>query len=623
MTRASDAAVRPVRIQAPDVCVERRPSGAWYARSPHPLGPYPRALTSRLDHWADRTPDRPFLAERDTSGAWRVVTFEQARASVRSIAQALLARRLSPDRPIAILSGNSVDHALLALGAMVIGRPYAPIAPSYSLAAQDHVTLRAIWASLDPQAVFVEDPARYSRALDAVMRPDIELISSAVGHDTPQAATPFSTLTATPVTAGVDEAAARVGPDTIAKILFTSGSTGSPKGVINTQRMLCANQQMICESMPFLADDPPVLCDWLPWNHTFGGNHNVGIALYNGGSLYIDHGRPMSGAFDTTLANLREIATTAYFNVPRGYEMLLPALRSDTPFRTHFFSRLRMLFYAAAGLRQRVADEIDELAIEACGERIAWVTGLGSTESAPFALCTGAQMTSTNKVGVPVPGVELKLAPVGDRLEARLRGPNITPGYWRNDALTRAAFDEEGYYCMGDALAFVDAADPAQGWMLEGRLADDFKLSTGTWVRVGPLRARFLAQAGDLVQDVVVAGEGRDCVAALVLPGLAACRRLAGDDTCALSPAQLCAHPSVVARFAGLLADFSAAHPGSSTALTRAILLDEPPSIDAQEITDKGSLNQRAVLRRRALLVDELYGEPGSPRVIDSSKGLT
>ncbi len=622
MGRVTDAPVRPVRILAPEVLVERRPSGAIYARSPHPLGPYPRTLTSRLDHWADRAADRPFLAERDAAGAWRVVTFAEARATVRSIAQALLSMKLSADRPIVILSGNSVDHGLFALAAMAIGQPYAPIAPSYSLAAQEHVTLRVLWGALDPEVVFVADPAPFSRALDAVMRPGTTVITSAAVSDRSGRTTSITALAATPATHDVDDAAARVGPDTIAKILFTSGSTGSPKGVINTQRMLCANQQMICEAMPFIADAPPVLCDWLPWNHTFGGNHNFGIALYNGGSLYLDQGRPMAGAFDATLANLREIATTAYFNVPRGYEMLLPSLRADAAFRAHFFSRLKMLFYAAAGLRQRVADEIDELAVEACGERIVWVTGLGATESAPFALCTGAQMTSTSRVGVPVPGVELKLAPVGDKLEARLRGPNITPGYWRNDALTRAAFDEEGFYRMGDALAFVDPADPSQGWILEGRLADDFKLSTGTWVRVGPLRARFLALAGDLVQDVVVAGEGRDHAAALLLPGLAALRRLAGDDAGKLPARDLCAHPRIVARVNDLLQEFNAAHPGSSTSLASAILLDVPPSIDAQEITDKGSLNQRAVLRHRALLVEQLYGASGEARVIVSSKGL-
>ena len=616
------AAVRPARLLAPDVTLDERPDGTVYARSPHQLGTYPPRITDRLDQWAERAGQRPFLAERTAEGHWRTLSFAAARAQVRSIAQALLDRRLDPERPIAILSGNSIEHGLIALAAMTIGQPYAPIAPSYSLASHEHVTLRAIWASLDPQFVFVADPVPFAAALHAVVRPGTEIVAVSPSIDRALARTSIAELIATPDTTEVDATMRRVGPDTIAKILFTSGSTGSPKGVVNTQRMLCANQQMICDTMPFLRDDPPVLCDWLPWNHTFGGNHNFGIALYNGGTLYLDAGRPIPGAFETSIANLREIATTAYYNVPRGYEMLLPALQSDEPFRRHFFSRLKMLFYAAAGLRQRIADEFDALAVDACGERIAWVTGLGATESAPFALCTGAQMTSTNRIGVPAPGVELKVVPVGDRCEARLRGPNITPGYWRDDTLTAAAFDEEGYYCMGDAIGWADPSDPTQGWVLEGRLADDFKLSTGTWVRVGPLRAAFLAAASGLVQDVVITGEGRAHVAALLLLDVPGCRALANDRAGTSTLRDLASHPEIEARVLELLRRFCAERPGSSTAVGTAIVLDEPPSIDAQEITDKGSLNQRAVLRRRAALVEQLYMESGTARVIDATKGL-
>ncbi len=590
-----------------------------YARSPYRLGRYPDRLTDRLDHWADAAGSRPFLAERLPSGSWRSITFAETRATVRSIAQALLARRLSPDRPIVILSGNGIDHALLGLAAMTIGQPYAPLAPAYSLTAREHVTLRAIWTALDPDLVFVADPQPFAAALRAVAGPRTEIVSVTPAADATPRCTAFAELCSTPVTAAVDDATRRVGPETIAKILFTSGSTGAPKGVINTQRMLCANQQMICQTQPFLSDEPPVLCDWLPWNHTFGGNHNFGIALYNGGTLYVDHGRPVPGAFDVSLANLREIATTAYFNVPRGFELLLAVLRGDDAFRRHFFSRSRMLFTAAAPLRQQVADEIDALAVEACGERIPWVTGMGATESAPLALFTGAQTTSTNWIGVPVPGVELKVAPVGDRLELRLRGPNITPGYWRDEALTAAAFDAEGYYCMGDAVALMDAADPARGWVHQGRLADDFKLSTGTWVRVGPLRAAFLAAAAGLVHDVVIAGEGRAHVAALLLLDVTACRAVAKNGDAMLSLADLAADAAVEAALVAILRRFSDERPGSSTALSTAIVLVEPPSIDAQEITDKGSINQRAVLKRRAALVAQLYGEPGAARILDAS----
>jgi feruloyl-CoA synthase len=403
-----------------------------------------------------------------------------------------------------------------------------------------------------------------------------------------------------------------VNSQTIAKVLFTSGSTGSPKGVINTQRMLCANQEQLRTVLAFLTDAPPVLCDWLPWNHTFGGNHNFGIALYNGGTLYIDDGRPVPGQIERTIANLREIATTAYFNVPRGFEMLLPVLREDEAFRAHFFSRVQALFFAAAGLRPEVADGMQELAIETTGHAIPWITGLGATESAPFALCTGALISTTTHVGVPVPGLELKAVPVDGRLEARLRGPNITPGYWRDDPLTRAAFDEEGFYRMGDAIAPADPDDPEmrRGFMFHGRINEDFKLSTGTWVRVGFVRARLLAAVGDVAQDVVITGHGHEYVGALIFPNTFACRRLAGasPDAPMVSVVETAA---VRDAFLERLERYNAANPGSSTAIHRAVLLDAPPSLEAMEVTDKGSLNQRAVLAHRSDHVRRLYAATG------------
>jgi feruloyl-CoA synthase len=592
--------VRAARILRPDTIIQTDGAGRLLARSPHPLGPYPTTLTERLDYWARHTPDQTFLAERDGAGHWRRLTYGRAHHQVRCIGEALVRRRLSAERPIVILSGNGLEHALLALAAMYVGVPYAPIAPSYSLLSRDYGTLGAIWAAMNPGLVFVADGTAFERALTSLPSRDVELVTC-TPSSTAQRHTAFDALLAEAPTPSVDDAHARVGPDTVAKILFTSGSTGSPKGVINTQRMLSANQEQLRAVLTFLADEPPVLCDWLPWNHTFGGNHNFGLTLYNGGSLYIDAGTPTPAGLAATTANLREIATTAYFNVPRGYELLLVSLKADDDFRRVFFSRLKMLFYAAAGLRQAVSDDIDALALETCGERIPWVTGLGATESAPLAMCTGAMSVPVaGRVGVPVPGVELKAAPVGDVFEARVKGPNITPGYWRDPELTRASFDEDGYFCMGDAIALVDPADPARGFSFQGRLTEDFKLSTGTWVRVGPLRAALLAQFGTLAQDVVIAGHDRDAVAVLIFPN-----RHAG--------------PPDPARFSTALAAFNEARAGSSTRVERAILLDQAPSIDAQEITDKGSINQKAVLRHRSALVEQLYGAPGPGLLIDTS----
>jgi feruloyl-CoA synthase len=606
----------------PDAVVGRDERGRVRVRSPFVLGPYPSTITDRLAEWAERAPDRTFLAARGADGAWERLTYRMAFDRTRAAGQALLDRGLSVDRPVVILSGNGLDHAVLALGAMHVGIPYAPIAPSYSLLSQDHRTLAAVCAAMRPGLVFAADGAAFDRALASLALPSsVEVVTCTPGPSV--RATRFAELLDTRATAQVDDAHARLGPDTIAKVLFTSGSTGSPKGVINTQRMLTANQEQLRSVLAFLADEPPVLCDWLPWNHTFGGNHNFGLALYNGGTLYIDGGTPTPAGFATTTANLREIATTACFNVPRGFDLLLQALRADAAFSRHFFSRLQILFYAAAGLRQEVADAFAQLAVEACGERVPWVTGLGATETAPFALCTGAMPTPmTGRVGVPAPGIELKLEPVGALVEARVRGPNVTPGYWGDPALTDASFDEDGFYTMGDALGFVDPDDPGRGFTFQGRLAEDFKLSTGTWVRVGPLRAGLLAALGPLAQDVVIAAPERDDVRLLVFPNLAACRGLTGLP--ADAPAgDVLDDDAVRTRFAATLSAFSAAQAGSSMRVTRALLLAEPPAIDAGEITDKGSINQRAVLRRRAAFVDALYGAGPPVRVIDVEERTT
>ena len=611
--------LKTARVLPADIVASRDADGTIRARSPHPLGPYPSRITERLDYWASATPNRPFLAQRDASGAWRYLTYADARRRTRAIAQSLLDRGLSADRAIVILSGNSIEHALVALAAMYAGVPYAPAAPAYSLLVNDHGTLARLVDTMRPGLVFADDGVTFEGAISDVAADGVEVVT--VTPPSALRATSLAALEATSPTGAVDDAHRRVTGQTIAKVLFTSGSTGRPKGVINTQRMLCANQEQLRTVLQFLADAPPVLCDWLPWNHTFGGNHNFGIALYNGGTLYIDDGRPVAGQMDRTIANLRDVATTAYFNVPRGFEMLLPVLREDETFRRHFFSRVQALFFAAAGLRPEIADGMQELAIAATGHPVPWITGLGATESAPFALCTGALISTTTHVGVPVPGLELKTAPVDGLLEARLRGPNVTPGYWRDDALTKAAFDEEGFYRMGDAIAPADPDDPdiRRGFMFHGRLNEDFKLSTGTWVRVGSVRQRVLAAIGDVAQDVVITGHGREQVGALIFPNAVACRTLAGASG-DVPMAVVASHPAVRAAFEQRLERYNDANPGSSTAIDRALLLTTPPSPDAMEITDKGSLNQRAVLAHRAGDVHRLHAAPGDALLLSADR---
>jgi feruloyl-CoA synthase len=617
--------VRAVRIAPSDAVVRRGANGAVYMQASARLGPYQTRITDSLDYWAAHAPDHTFLAQRlETEPAepkrgesvregWRAVSYADARARVRCIAQGLLDRKLSHDRPIVILSGNGIEHALLALAAMYVGVPYAPIAPAYSLQAREYSALQRVFERVEPALVFTENGAAYERALRAVLTDRVELVVS--GSPGGLRSTSLVELEGTRETAAVDEAKQRVTGDTIAKVLFTSGSTGRPKGVINTQRMLCSNQEMIRSVLTFLADEPPVICDWSPWNHTAGGNHNFGLVLRNGGTLYIDEGKPTPALFAATLRNLREIPCTAHFAVPRLYEMLMPHLRSDAVLRQTFFSRVKLLFYAAAGLGQRFWDDLRDVALDACGEEITIMTGFGATETAPFAFTTGTLDAFAGLVGLPAPGMDVKLTPVDSKMEARVRGPNITPGFWRDEALTAAAFDDEGFYRLGDAMEFADHSDPRKGLMFDGRLAEDFKLSTGTWVSVGPLRAKILAQAAGLALDVVIGGHDREYLTALVFPNLQVCRELlgAGADTSARA---LLSHPVIVSRFTDVFTTLATASTGSSTFVARAILLEDPPSTDAREVTDKGSINQKAVLIHRAALVDELYSASPSAHVL-------
>jgi feruloyl-CoA synthase len=608
------APLRPVRLAKPDAVIEQRAGGVIHIRAAQPLGTYHSKLTEALEHWASVAPERVFLAQRDAQERWRKLSYAEVLSQVRRIGAALLRRGLSPEKPIVVLSGNDIEHALLALAAMYVGIPYAPVSPAYSLLSSDFGKLRTIIDLLTPGLVFANDGGPFARALYATVPDAIELVvaRNPLGD---RKNTLFSELLGADDTAGVAAAHANVTPETIAKFLFTSGSTGNPKAVINTHRMLCSNQAMLASGFAFVRDEPPVVVDWLPWSHTFGSNHNFNMVLTCGGSLYIDDGNPTPPGVPKTARNLRDIAPTIYFNVPKGYEALIAHFRADEVLRRNFFSRLKVLFYAGAGLNQTTRDELTELAVETTGERIIFLSSLGSTETAPLALACTWDFGGSGNIGLPAPGVELKLVPNEGKLEARLRGPHITPGYWRQPQLTQESFDEEGYYKIGDALKFADPGDPAKGLLFDGRIAEDFKLSTGTWASIGPLRARFVDHFAPYVRDVVFAGANRNEITALVFPDIEACRRLGGFGTDA-SPADIVGASGVRQKFAEALKKLAAVSQGSSMRVERAILMAEPPSMDKGEMTDKGSINQRAVLRNRAALVDELYAVPLSSRVI-------
>src|SRR6476646_4501970 len=522
-TARSDAPLRPISFGDPAVSVDRRDDGTIYLRPKIALGEYPLRLTDRLHHWAKAEPNRIFMAERDTSGLWRQISYAQLLASSRHIASALLARGLSADKPIVILAGNSIDHALLAFGALYAGIPFCPVSPAYSLISRDYGKLGFVMKLLTPGLVFADDATKYTDALAANVPDETEIVVSR-GDVPGRNTTMLDELLATPELPALDAAHDAIGPDTIAKFLLTSGSTGNPKAVINTQRMICANQVMLRETLAFLKDEPPVIVDWLPWNHTFGGNHNIGLTLFNGGSMYLDEGKPMPGGIEETVKNLREISPTVYFNVPKGYESLLPYLRDDKALRAKFFTRLHAMFFSGAALSPFVWNSLDELAVAETGFRVPVLTGLGATEPSPYLMSVRPDTSRSGHVGLPVAGNDAKLLPNNGKIEVRAKGPNVTPGYWRQPELTAAAFDEEGFYKFGDALKPADANDLAAGFDFDGRLGEDFKLASGTWVSVGPLRARFVGACAPLVRDVVISGINRDEISALVVLDLDGCR---------------------------------------------------------------------------------------------------
>jgi len=579
--------------------------GALHMRSLAPLAEFAPRLLDRLVHWASVRPEQTFIAARQADGEWRRVSYAQMLDSVRAIAQSLLSYGLCAEKPLVLLSGNDIEHLQLAFGALYAGIPYCPVSPAYSLLSQDFAKLRHVCDLLQPGLVFVSDAAAYQRAIEAVLPAQTPLIT-VQGEVAGRRQVSFASLLEQPGGAEAEAAFASTGPDSIAKFLFTSGSTKLPKAVITTQRMLCSNQQMLLQTFPVFGEEPPVLVDWLPWNHTFGGSHNVGIVLYNGGSFYLDDGKPTAQGFAQTLRNLKDVSPTAYLTVPKGWEELASALEQDAELREIFFKRISLFFFAAAGLSQSVWDRLDRVSEQHCGERIRMMAGLGMTEASPSCTFTTGPLSMAGYVGLPAPGCEVRLVPVDGKLEGRFRGPHIMPGYWRSAQQTLDAFDDQGFYCSGDALKLADPCDPQLGLMFDGRIAEDFKLSSGVFVSVGPLRNRAVLEGSPYVQDLVVTAPDRECLGALVFARMFECRRLSGLAGSA-SDSEVLASAPVRAWFADWLQRLNREATGNASRLEWIALLDEPASIDRGEITDKGSINQRAVLQWRAEKVEALY----------------
>ncbi|UVM52907.1 feruloyl-CoA synthase [Pseudomonas sp. B21-015] len=611
LSTAAQPIYRRVSIGRAPIQVREDESGILHMQALEPLSPLPQRLLDRLVHWASICPEKTFIAARQQGGEWRHISYAQMLQSTRAIAQSLLGYGLSAERPLVILSGNDLEHIQLAFGAMYAGIPYCPVSPAYSLLSKDLAKLRHIVDLLQPGLVFAADAQPFQRAIETLLADSVPLIFTQ-GRLAGRPCVSFDSLLSEPGGAEADVAFRATGPDSIAKFLFTSGSTKLPKAVPTTQRMLCANQQMLLQTFPVFGEEPPVLVDWLPWNHTFGGSHNVGIVLYNGGSFYLDDGKPTAQGFAETLRNLKEISPTAYLTVPKGWEELTRALENDGELRERFFSRITLFFFAAAGLSQSIWDRLDRVAEAHCGERVRMMAGLGMTEAAPSCTFTTGPLSMAGYIGLPAPGCEVKLVPVDGKLEGCFRGPHVMAGYWRNPEQNAEAFDAQGYFRSGDALKLVDVNNPQLGLMFDGRIAEDFKLSSGVFVSVGPLRNRAVLAGGLYVQDVVVAAPDRECLGLLVFPRLADCRTLAGLARDA-SDAQVLAAAPVRNWFSHWLHRLNDEATGNATRLQWIALLVEPPSIDLGEITDKGSLNQRAVLQWRAAKVDALYrGEDDS-----------
>ncbi len=610
---------KPIDFLPRDVALERRADGTMVLRSRHTLPPYERHIPALLEKWAQQAPDRIWLAQRrGPQRQWLTLSYAAAKAQVDAITQALLDRGFGPERPVMILSGNSIEFALLTMAAMQARAPVAPVSPVYALMSEDHAKLKYVYDLIRPGLVLVQNGPMFAKALRALDLDGVTLVHvDAPPPDLPSVS--FADLVATTPTDAVARSVALIDGKTVGKYLFTSGSTGMPKAVVNTQEMMCANVAMGQMSRQRQEGEPPaIVLDWLPWNHTMGGNATLHGNLAEGGTTYIDDGRPLPGMFDETLRNLREISPTYFVNVPAGYAMLATALEKDEALAQSFFRNLGLLAYGGATLPDDLYSRMQALAVRYTGYRIPFVTGWGSTETAPTATTVHWASERVGLIGLPYAGVELKMVPTGEegRYELRLRSVIVTPGYHKQPELTAQMFDEEGFYKIGDAGRFVDPADPAQGLVFDGRVVEDFKLTSGTFVLVGTLRAAAVAAASPVLQDALVAGQDRPYVGLLGFPNIAACRQLAGDTAGTLGLAELLSHKAVVERLRDGLAAMNARTRGSSMRVARVLLMTEPPSVDGNELTDKGYINQRAALARRAALVEKLYAEPSADGVV-------
>ncbi len=612
----SAAPHRPVRFGSTECEVEYASDGGLRMRLKEKLLPYPGRYTERLVQWANTRPDQIFLARRPHGGpavgTWEVLSYAQTYARIRAIGQALLQRGLCAERPVLILSENDFDNQLLALACTHAGIPYVPVTPAYSLLSRDYVKLKFLNQRVRPGLVFASSAVAYGPAVRAAF-PEAEFLAT---HPGDTGASSFASLQLVKPGPEIDAAFAAIQPDTVAKLLFTSGTVGEPKGVMLTHRMLCSNRQQVVQAMPFNLDAPPVLIDWLPWHHTFGGTNNVGLALYCGGSYYIDSGKPVAEAVQPTVDALREISPTIYYNTPAGLAALLPYLRSDQALRERFFARLQLIYYGGAVLPKHIWAELDELAVKHMGERILIVSGIGSTECGPVPTTTSWDPEREALAGLPVVGIDIKLAPVNDKLELRIKGDCVTPGYWNDPELTAAAFDDEGYFCLGDAVTLVDPLRPERGLRFDGRIAENFKLSSGTWVHAGALRSAAVAAFSPLALDVIIAGSGRSFVSALVFPDVGKCRALDAGLPAGATVAEVLASPRVIQRFQQMLDVLAASGTGTAHRIVRVSVEADPATLDTGEMTAKSALSASAVLRRRTAAVDKLFAEAPDPGVL-------